>query len=253
MTGYGIVVESESPYSLRYLLAILNSRFGDFALKQLNTFVRGGYVRIFTQYLEPIPIHKIAFTLSDTERERFLEKGKNLYDRYCEKDDLACITGFIENELDLERSDVVHDLLAFLAQEMIDMNKEKQQVTEDFWLDLEGVVSPDAFDDLRNTGKWESTLWKSESCQPFVDEESRSTRHLDDSLGWNEDAFKAFVKALASSVANLSDLVHVYRKHLPPYYKLLDRIGRTDHLIDQIVYMLYGLTEEEIAIVEGNP
>ncbi len=30
------------------------------------------------------------------------------------------------------------------------------------------------------------------------------------------------------------------------------RIMRTDALIDQIVYKLYGLTEEEIAIVEGG-
>lgn len=29
-------------------------------------------------------------------------------------------------------------------------------------------------------------------------------------------------------------------------------LGRTDRLIDQIVYKLYGLTEEEIAIVEGR-
>ena len=51
-------------------------------------------------------------------------------------------------------------------------------------------------------------------------------------------------------MANLSDLVRVYRKYHPRYYELLDRIGRTDYLIDQIVYKLYGLTEEEIAIVE---
>jgi hypothetical protein len=33
---------------------------------------------------------------------------------------------------------------------------------------------------------------------------------------------------------------------------LLERIGQTDKLIDQIVYRLYGLTEEEIEIVEGT-
>jgi type II restriction/modification system DNA methylase subunit YeeA len=32
---------------------------------------------------------------------------------------------------------------------------------------------------------------------------------------------------------------------------LLARIEGTDRLIDQIVYRLYGLTEEEIAVVEG--
>ena len=30
------------------------------------------------------------------------------------------------------------------------------------------------------------------------------------------------------------------------------RIEHTDRLIDQVVYRLYGLTEEEIAVVEGH-
>ena len=33
---------------------------------------------------------------------------------------------------------------------------------------------------------------------------------------------------------------------------ILEKIDDTDRLIDQIVYRLYGLTEEEIAIVEGT-
>ena len=33
---------------------------------------------------------------------------------------------------------------------------------------------------------------------------------------------------------------------------LLDRIHQTDRLIDKIVYQLYGLTEEEIRVVEGS-
>ena len=33
---------------------------------------------------------------------------------------------------------------------------------------------------------------------------------------------------------------------------LLDRIEKTDELIDDVVYRLYGLTEEEIRIVEGG-
>ena len=30
------------------------------------------------------------------------------------------------------------------------------------------------------------------------------------------------------------------------------RLAATDRLIDQVVYRLYGLTEEEIAVVEGR-
>jgi len=33
---------------------------------------------------------------------------------------------------------------------------------------------------------------------------------------------------------------------------LLERIELTDRLIDHIVYRLYGLTEEEVAVVEGR-
>ena len=33
---------------------------------------------------------------------------------------------------------------------------------------------------------------------------------------------------------------------------LRERIRQTDELIDAVVYRLYGLTEEEIAIVEGK-
>jgi len=33
---------------------------------------------------------------------------------------------------------------------------------------------------------------------------------------------------------------------------LKERLARTDRLIDQVVYRLYGLTEEEIRVVEGE-
>jgi hypothetical protein len=37
-------------------------------------------------------------------------------------------------------ADVVHDLLAHLAERLIAMHKEKQARVEAFWLDLEGVT-----------------------------------------------------------------------------------------------------------------
>jgi type II restriction/modification system DNA methylase subunit YeeA len=33
---------------------------------------------------------------------------------------------------------------------------------------------------------------------------------------------------------------------------LKEKLHKTDYLIDQIVYRLYGLTDEEIKIVEGK-
>jgi hypothetical protein len=53
-------------------------------------------------------------------------------------------------------------------------------------------------------------------------------------------------------VEAMSDLVSLYQGYHARLAPLMGRIQRTDWLIDQIVYQLYGLTEEEIAVVEGR-
>jgi type I restriction-modification system DNA methylase subunit len=161
-------------------------------------------------------------------------------------------SSYDENGNPLERSDVVHDFLAYLAERMIEMNKDKREIIEKFWTDLEGVTASETFKKLRR-GKQEKTLARrSKACRPFVKAESGSAKHLDESLAWSEDAFKDFAKLLAGRIGNLSDLVEVYHKHTPDYKQLVSSIEATDKLIDQIVYKLYGLTEDEIAIVEGK-
>ena len=125
-------------------------------------------------------------------------------------------------------------------------------ITADFWTDLEGTTDAPTFRKLRDKGKQEAGLAAEPVLAPFVRAESHSTRTLDDSLAWDEAAFKAFVRALAGPVDGLSRLTGVYRQYAPRYRELVERIERTDWLIDQIVYKLYGLTDEEIAIVEGR-
>ena len=60
------------------------------------------------------------------------------------------------------------------------------------------------------------------------------------------------VSVVFGPVDGLSGLVKVYGRYAPRYRELVERIAHTDRLIDQIVYKLYGLTDEEIAIVEGR-
>ncbi|MFL5626936.1 MAG: hypothetical protein ACJ788_15240 [Ktedonobacteraceae bacterium] len=43
-----------------------------------------------------------------------------------------------------------------------------------------------------------------------------------------------------------------YEASLEKVLPLKERLARMDALIDQVVYRLYGLTEEEIAVVEGQ-
>jgi len=80
--------------------------------------------------------------------------------------------------------------------------------------------------------------------------------------GEPETPFEEFYDRLhrnRSKIAvNLSDAVvkacirDEYEKSLAVLLPIKRQLAHTDALIDQVVYRLYGLTEEEIAIVEGR-
>jgi hypothetical protein len=215
-----------------------------FFLQQTGTNLRGGYFRMKTAYLNPFPIPRIDFTTPAAERAALVEQAIARYED-------ALTTGRSDDETTGLPTDVIHDLLAHLAERMIALNREKQQRIDAFYLDLEGVTDADTYAKLQK-GKQGRTLWRAEACRPYVEEGSYTTHSLEESLGWTEDAYKVFVKKLAGKVSGFSDLVGAYRDHAPAYAALVQRIAATDRIIDRIVYQLYGLTEEEIAIVEGG-
>jgi hypothetical protein len=233
-----------------FLLALFNSELLNwrFSLTSTNNHVSTGEIA-------ELPLRRIEFATPPDERAWLKKKAQQLYETHVHVGNAGPVLTFVDHQLrqEPEHSDVTHDLLAYLAERMIAMHKERQSGVQAFWLDLEGVADPQTFQTLRTKGSQEATLWNQvEACRPFVDRESHSTRHLDDSLGWNEEAFKGITKVLVRKVRNLGDLVEVYQHYHPGYQDLTARIQATDRLIDQVVYKLYGLTEEEVAIVEGR-
>lgn len=135
-----------------------------------------------------------------------------------------------------EESDVVHDLLAYLAQRMIEMNKEKNVEIKGFLLWLEGEIGAP------------------------VEELTNKTAIKE----YYEAGFDALAGALAKNKKKLKDgydptrrepkekLQEEFNTSVGKLAPLLKRIEKTDKLIDQIVYKLYGLTEDEIKIVEES-
>lgn len=134
VSGYGIVLNEDVPYSLKFILGLLNSRVLDFCFKQISSRLQQGFYRYFSQYISQLPMRRMDF-------ENLAEKS-------------------------------AHDEIVKLVEKMMALQKERQSVRPE-----------DDFDRARELDK---------------------------------------------SIANL------------------------DRMIDQQVYALYGLTEEEIKIVEGN-
>ena len=228
------------PISDLYLLALLNSRITFYYLKHICAVLgevdQRGRLRFFSQYMEELPIRRINFTTPADERDRQLEKAKTLYQFCLNRGSVDCVLGFVKGHLaaEPERADIVHDLLAFLAEGMVEMNKTKGEEIRGFlrWLEHEIEVE---IDTLRNKtaiqGYFDLTF---EELLSILKRNHRSIPVDLSSRGFQESLEREFTNSLAE---------------LNP---LLTRIQGSDALIDQVVYQLYGLTDEEIAVVKGN-
>jgi len=128
------------------------------------------------------------------------------------------------------------------CRQRIALNKQKQAETRRFLTWLEGQIGA-KIDDL--TGKtilqgYLGDYQKGEPETPF------------------EEFYDRLHRNRSKIAVNLSDAVvracirDEYEKSLAVLLPIKRQLAHTDALIDQVVYRLYGLTEEEIAIVEGR-
>ena len=160
-----------------------------------------------------------------------------------------------------EQIDVIYDLLVYLAEQMIDFNKQSQQAVEDFAFDLKAELSDSQLQKI-------SRLWTPLGPPKEGDKEAERRRtdaqqllgslaeeqlDLRDDIGkLNEEQWQWLLRGRLSGGYRLSNLIKAYRTYQPSIAAIDNRIATTDKVIDEIVYRLYGLTPEEVALVEGK-
>jgi len=227
-------------FSLVYILSIVNSTLILFYYTAFfySIHVRGGYVQYYPKDILKIPIRRINFTTPPEERTALVESLKSEY--YANEFDKImhlveeCLPkdaegNFITEE---EKSDVVHDLLAFLAEQMIEMNKEKNGEIKGFleWFE-------------REIGAKIETLTNKTKLKQYYDLD------FDELLG----ILKKNKKKIPVNLSNRElqgNLKEEFERSMRKLKPLIEMIGITDELIDQVVYRLYGLSEEDVRVVE---
>jgi hypothetical protein len=216
-------------YDLRFLLALLCSRLLNFYFR----LMLGYDLNVYPESIEKLPIRRIAFTTPPNERAGLLNKGKQLYERCLSKGDNDCVLEFVEQELSgtPEHADVVHDLLAFLAEQMTEMNKQKQVEVKRFLTWLERHIAA-RVNDLSNKTKLRA--YHEHDINTLVSILEQNRRRLTTRL----------------TPALEEDIEREFKNSMRDLAPLKQKISATDRLIDLIVYRLYGLTDEEAAIVE---
>ena len=250
----------------RAVVAVINSPVPSFFLQKLTFSMTTETSRVMDQYYSgriPLPTIDFAHPTDPPEKARLLGEceaalGRGDYQRPLELATKALATHAALYGLGGKpelcddpywkaaiaqadktfpgREDFVHDLLAALAQRMIDLNKQKHTEINGFlrWLETEIGTSIEEL-----SGK---TIIKGYYEQP--------------------DGYDELLSRLNKNRKHLGDLPHQrtfqerlrqeYEKSMQQLTPVIEALVKTDHLIDQIVYALYGLTEEEIAIVEES-
>jgi len=240
-TTNAVILKPTSQLSLKFIAALFLSRF-------LNEFCRSCFVdnHIATQYLEALPIPKVRFDTDDILRGQFGNEARALYQ--CSLSIGAVpLLDFVVEQLAAqpERTDVIHDLLAFLAERMIELNKAKQAEVQRFlgWLEDRLRIQPKkgvgGIDSL--TGKtiiqgYLGDYQKGQGETVWADFYYRLHR--------NRNRFGVELEEVRGEIQ--TEYEHSLARLLP----IKSQLAHTDNLIDQIVYKLYGLTDEEIELIE---
>ncbi len=131
---------------------------------------------------------------------------------------------------------MVHDVLAFLAEQMMDLNQHQRAAAHQFLTDLKDFHCIDAR--TLNPKTKLDEFWKLDTAEVFA--------HLNKNR-----------KSLAAAKLDLNEAAENkirsrFEQSKSAILPLEAQIVFTDELIDQIVYRLYALTPEEIKIVGGS-
>lgn len=228
------------PCSDFYLLALLNSKLLFNVTKLMVSVLgdedAGGRLELRSIHLQNIPIRKISFNTNSDRRQHCLDK---LIKSYQEKQE---ILKEIEEHIRREETDIVHDILAYLAEQMIEINRKKQKEIKSFLRYLERIIGS-AIDNLTNKSKIQNYLGDYQKSEPHL-----SLDQLWEILKKNKK--KISVNLLDRQIQET--LEKEYQTSLDKLLPLKQQLSTTDQLIDLIVYKLYGLSEEEIKIIEGR-
>jgi hypothetical protein len=239
-----LFLKDGTQYSIFYLLALLNSKVLEFYHINTTKLKREGYMEYITKQLTKLPIRRILFTTLSDRRTALLEEVKQIYQKYLVTKDQKPMLDFVKTCLPKddngnlitgrEQSDVVHDFLTYLAEQMIEINKSKNEEIRTFleWVEREIGVKIEILTNRTKLKQYHA-----------ID--------FDELLG-------ILKKNKEKIPINLSDrgfqnnLKREFEKSTMIISLLKNKIELTDKLIDQIVYRLYGLTDKEIRILESS-
>ncbi|MCJ7509022.1 MAG: Eco57I restriction-modification methylase domain-containing protein [candidate division Zixibacteria bacterium] len=273
---HNLVLNVEN-FSLEFILSLLNSEFLSFVHRVFVPEFGRVFAEVKIVNLEKLPIRQISFVTSRECRKKLFNEAESHYKKFLETSKPDTFLCFIESRITREhkpdaelvkkhnadslnkdwkisegilweQSDVVHDTLEFLAEQMIEMNKDKQREIKGYleWIEGQLKIQQDS-----EENKTVDTLTGKTQIKNYLGDYQKNKEPLPFEEFWKIlEKNKAKIQANLKSRELYENIKSEYEKSLSKLLPLKEKLHKTDWLIDQIVYKLYGLTEEEIKVVE---
>ncbi|MDM3860671.1 MAG: TaqI-like C-terminal specificity domain-containing protein [Aphanizomenon gracile PMC644.10] len=263
-----------------FLISLLNSLLINSIYKFLCPEEGKAFAQVKIINLKPIPIRQISFTTPPEKHQEYLENIINLYEQFQNNQNADILLTHIILHLHSNKelvivflypllvkiglhqlgslllqnfyhihqqpseADVIHDLLAYLAEQMIELNQQKQTETTGFLTWLERLIGTE-IDNLTNKSKIQNYLG-----DYYKQKQGDNHLTLDELIGILKKNQKK-LKIDPTARKEQETLAKEYQSSLNTLLPIKKQLKQCDWLIDEIVYRLYGLTEEEKAIIQG--
>jgi len=92
------IISNDPSYDLFFILALLNSKLlSHFQIRRSQLAQRDDFPKLSLEEARRFPIRRIEFITAETDRKHLVEKSKSLYERCLLKNDLLCVTGFVDH------------------------------------------------------------------------------------------------------------------------------------------------------------
>lgn len=239
-------VRASSRENELFICALINSRLYNWihVVKYYSARIPQGSLRYPVSFVERLPIPLICCQQVGGGI-RVLPKGEKEPKELYESEQYDLLLKLVVRHLVSNDGGFIHDLLAFLAERMIELNKQKQTEVKRFlgWLEKRLAIRPKdgagGIDSLAGRTILQGYLGDYQKGEPETAWADFYYR-----LHQNRGRFGAGLEVLQGEIEA------EYERSLDVLRPIKRQLARTDALIDQIVYQLYGLTDEEIAIVE---
>ena len=230
----------------QFINTLINSKLLSWVYTNSSTIsVKDDFPQVTYEELKSLPVPKISFTTPAEKRQTYLENTIKLYQQYQINHNPNILLTQIDHHLNQEpeQADVIHDFLAYLAEQMIELNKQKQTEIKGFLTWLARLIGTD-IDNLTNKSKIQSYLG-----DYYKQKQADNHLTLDELI----DILKKNKKKLKIDITTRKEqetLAKEYQASLNTLLPIKKQLKQCDWLIDEIVYKLYKLTPAEKAIIE---